>query len=62
MKLINTFALIAGAMVITTEAVQLSSYEVSNAELDEVTEEVLRVLDEDGDGKLSKKEFKGYVK
>ena len=59
MKLINTFALIAGAIVITTEAVKLSSNK--GLVKDDEAEEYFKLVDKDKDGMLSKDEFKAHL-
>ena len=67
MKLVSIFALVAGTMVVTTEAIKLKGYDIAAASNDMFTPEkfvagVFQIADSDGDGNLTKKEFRGLLK
>ena len=64
MKIINTLALIAGAMVVTTEAVKLRDLDTWSKDRDgngslaeQFVNLVYRLTDTDKDGKLTVEEF-----
>ena len=63
MKLINTLALIAGAMVITTEAVKLSTDKGKNerSRAERFVDSFFKENDTNNDGKLIPRTFTPYV-
>ena len=62
MKLINTLALIAGAMVITTEAVKLETKGEEASLAERFVELLFDVADSNKDGNLDVEEFQGIMR